>query len=50
MEGRLNEKQHWDDVYEKKTPDQVSWYRPHLERLLLLDVGTGVGSPRGSSG
>ena len=35
LEGRLDEKQHWDDVYGKKTPDQVSWYRPHLERSLL---------------
>src|SRR5882762_1074622 len=55
MEGRLNEKQHWDDVYGKKTPDQVSWYRPHLERSLrfieeeripkdaaIIDVGGGA--------
>jgi len=36
MEGVMDEKRHWDDVYEKKTPDQVSWYRPHLERSLLF--------------
>ena len=32
----MDEKQHWNDVYEKKSPDQVSWYRPHLERSLLF--------------
>jgi len=30
----MDDKQHWDDVYRKKSPDQVSWYRPHLERSL----------------
>jgi len=55
MEGRLDEKRHWDDVYGKKAPDQVSWYRPHLERSLrfieearipkhaaIIDVGGGA--------
>jgi SAM-dependent methyltransferase len=27
---------HWDRVYERRAPDQVSWYRPHLERSLAL--------------
>jgi ubiquinone/menaquinone biosynthesis C-methylase UbiE len=51
----MDEKQHWDDVYAKKAPEQVSWYRPHLERSLrfieearipkgaaIIDVGGGT--------
>jgi len=29
-------KTHWENVYATKTPDQVSWYRPHLETSLNL--------------
>jgi SAM-dependent methyltransferase len=29
-------KSHWEDVYRTKRPDQVSWYRPHLETSLQL--------------
>jgi SAM-dependent methyltransferase len=29
-------KTHWEKVYTTKTPDQVSWYRPHLETSLNL--------------
>jgi len=29
-------KTHWETVYTTKAPDQVSWYRPHLERSLSL--------------
>jgi SAM-dependent methyltransferase len=48
---------HWDAVYRTKSPDQVSWYRPHLERSLdflraanlnpaagIVDVGGGASS------
>jgi SAM-dependent methyltransferase len=51
----MDDKQHWDDVYGSKAPDQVSWYRPHLERSLrfieearipkdaaIIDVGGGT--------
>ena len=51
----MDDKQHWDEVHGKKTPDQVSWYRPHLERSLrfidearlskdaaIIDVGGGT--------
>lgn len=51
----MDERRHWDDVYGKKAPDQVSWYRPHLERSLqfieearlpsdaaIIDVGGGA--------
>ena len=27
---------HWDRVYAAKKPDQVSWFRPHLETSLAL--------------
>jgi SAM-dependent methyltransferase len=32
----MNGQKHWDRVYERRAPDQVSWYRPHLERSLAL--------------
>lgn len=32
----MNESRHWDQVYERRAPDQVGWYRPHLERSLAL--------------
>ncbi len=34
---------HWDKIYTQKAPDQVSWYRPHLEASLALveQVGSG---------
>ena len=33
---------HWDAVYERKDPDQVSWYTPHLERSLAFIEGAGL--------
>jgi hypothetical protein len=30
---------HWENIYGKKAPDSVSWYRPHLERSLELIEG-----------
>ncbi|HEX3354339.1 MAG TPA: class I SAM-dependent methyltransferase [Terriglobales bacterium] len=27
---------HWENIYGKKSPDEVSWYRPHLEKSLDL--------------
>jgi SAM-dependent methyltransferase len=45
---------HWEQIYKQKAPDQVSWYRPHLETSLafiqqaapgrsasIIDVGAG---------
>lgn len=50
----MSAKDHWESIYERKAPDQVSWYRPHLERSLefieraglaadaaIIDVGGG---------
>ena len=40
----VDAKTHWENVYTTKTPDQVSWYRPHLElsRSLIEEAGRGV--------
>jgi len=27
---------HWEKIYAQKAPDEVSWYRPHLETSLAL--------------
>lgn len=32
----MDMQQHWDKVYGTKAPDQVSWFRPHLETSLSL--------------
>lgn len=47
--------EHWEGVYSRKKSDQVSWFRPHLERSLayvklagltpdaaIIDVGAGA--------
>jgi SAM-dependent methyltransferase len=47
--------EHWEKIYRTKAPDQVSWFRPHLESSLaliersaesrsdsIIDVGGGV--------
>ena len=51
----MSAKDHWESIYGRKAPAQVSWYRPHLERSLefiesagldsnaaILDVGGGA--------
>ena len=38
----MNSPTHWDKIYTEKAPDQVSWYRPHLEASLLLIEQAGV--------
>jgi len=32
----MDPKAHWDNIYRTRKPDEVSWYRPHLERSLEL--------------
>ena len=32
----MDVKTHWERIYTTKAPDQVSWYRPHLEKSLAL--------------
>ena len=38
MPGR----EHWEDVYRRKDPDPVSWYRPQLERSIEFIDGAGL--------
>jgi len=40
----MTSKDHWESIYERKAPDQVSWYRPHLERSLDFIHGAGLAS------
>jgi 2-polyprenyl-3-methyl-5-hydroxy-6-metoxy-1,4-benzoquinol methylase len=32
----MDARAHWQKIYSTKAPDQVSWYRPHLETSLAL--------------
>jgi 2-polyprenyl-3-methyl-5-hydroxy-6-metoxy-1,4-benzoquinol methylase len=32
----MNVEKHWDKIYREKSPDAVSWYRPHLETSIAL--------------
>jgi 2-polyprenyl-3-methyl-5-hydroxy-6-metoxy-1,4-benzoquinol methylase len=32
----MDARTHWEKIYSTKAPDQVSWYRPHLETSLAL--------------
>lgn len=32
----MADKQHWDNVYQTRAADAVSWYRPHLDTSLAL--------------
>lgn len=37
-------KNHWQALYQKKAPDEVSWYQPHLRRSLALIEACGLGA------
>jgi 2-polyprenyl-3-methyl-5-hydroxy-6-metoxy-1,4-benzoquinol methylase len=32
----IDPQSHWETVYQTKTPEQTSWFRPHLETSLVL--------------
>jgi SAM-dependent methyltransferase len=32
----MNAQKHWEQIYAEKTPNAVSWFRPHLEKSLAL--------------
>jgi SAM-dependent methyltransferase len=34
--GGMKMQEHWEKIYGTKAPDQVSWFRPHLESSLAL--------------
>ena len=38
----MSTQEHWEFIYGRKAPDQVSWYRPHLERSLAFIEGAGL--------
>jgi SAM-dependent methyltransferase len=39
---QVKTKTHWEQVYETKAPDAVSWYAPHLDESLRYIRRTGV--------
>jgi SAM-dependent methyltransferase len=39
----MDARAHWDTIYRKNAPEQVSWYQPHLETSLSLIEQTGAG-------
>jgi 2-polyprenyl-3-methyl-5-hydroxy-6-metoxy-1,4-benzoquinol methylase len=40
----MDAQSHWEKIYTQKAPDQVSWYRPHLETSLALIAKAGAGA------
>ena len=44
----MDVQQHWEKVYGTKPPDQVSWFRPHLETSLALIERVARGNPSAS--
>lgn len=40
----MSTREHWDDLYRRKLPDQVSWYRPRLEQSLAWIRSCGLDS------
>jgi ubiquinone/menaquinone biosynthesis C-methylase UbiE len=39
----MNRKTHWENIYQTKEVNEVSWYREHLENSLRLIMQTGIG-------
>jgi SAM-dependent methyltransferase len=39
----MDQQSHWNNIYSQKAPDQVSWFRPHLEASLALIERVGDG-------
>lgn len=37
-------KQHWEDIYQTKSPVEVSWFQPHLKHSLELVRESGIGT------
>lgn len=44
----LDSQKHWEKIYHTKPPDQVSWFRPHLEKSLALIERAAAGNPEAS--
>ncbi len=39
----MDNKTHWESIYSEKKPNQVSWYREHLDNSLKMIVETKIG-------
>jgi SAM-dependent methyltransferase len=39
----MDRKSHWENIYQTKARDQVSWFREHLDTSLTMITNTGVG-------
>jgi SAM-dependent methyltransferase len=45
----MRPREHWEAVYGRKQPEQVSWYRPHLDQSLRFIAAAGLPpTPRSS--
>jgi SAM-dependent methyltransferase len=40
----MDAQSHWEKIYTQKAPDEVSWYRPHLETSLALIAKAAAGA------
>ncbi len=40
----MDAKKHWEDIYGQKKPDEVSWYKPHLDLSLKILTNAGLNS------
>ncbi len=38
----MNQKEHWEKVYQSKSPNEVSWYKPHLDLSLDLILKSAI--------
>src|SRR6185369_1456310 len=38
----MSQREHWEGIYRSKGSDEVSWYRPHLDRSLHFVEGAGL--------
>ncbi len=39
----MTSREHWEKVYTSKGPNEVSWFRPHLERSIAFLEATKLG-------
>ena len=40
----MQSREHWEQVYGERSPDEVSWYQPHVAMSLALIEATGLGA------
>lgn len=38
----MGEQEHWERVHGQRAADEVSWYRPHLDRSMSFIAGAGL--------